>query len=621
MHFSLATILAASTLLFSSSLAAPLPNNDGGNVHSTSGSCSTDTGSVINVGVGVGVGNSIYKPSNGVKVKQGDQGSCPAGWTRSLLEVDLCIQVGGNDHHHEKQQGRADPTHRAVHAPSPYWGVRSTTTVDNQRATHTSAPQKDEWTPRGGSKKPATTPSPDEHEHEHAHSSSSRSTSSRSSTSSVNKAARPTSSPSSSRCPQGQTPGTGSLLDVCLDIDTDPLYVGGGIKLGGHASPSTSKGRTGSRTSSASPSATPVNDCSDGSTFDAFLGVCIDIDTDPLFVGGGIKIGGSPRPQATSSSSSARNGSPTPRPSPSSRPEYQQGSDNRGTQDGDLPECNGENDPRALLDLCVSVGDLLGARIKLGGSGTPPSSSSGSRSPQSTPYENPNKGHRGDQKNSNKSNEADGSLPPCNGPDDPNAVLNLCVQVGDLLGAGVKIGGSSNPSSTTSSRAANRTPISAKSSPPSEDDNDGNILDLSLGNLLNAKIGSGPRPAPSTSSPAYSPTPTPRKVKQSAPIVTYHDTDSDSSDRSNSEKKDDEQPLVSVSVSAQVELGPSSTSQKAERTTTRPSRPPTPTPQAANSSSKKGCPVGQILNLGICVEAEADVLGLVQADAAATVAV
>ncbi|GAA5962213.1 hypothetical protein JCM3765_003901 [Sporobolomyces pararoseus] len=621
MHFSLATILAASTLLFPSSLAAPLPNNDGSNVHSTSGSCSTDTGSVINVGVGVGVGNSIYKPSNGVKVKQGDQGSCPSGWTRSLLEVDLCIQVGGNDHHHEKQQGRTDPTHRAVHAPSPYWGVRSTTTVNNQRASHTSAPQKDEWTPRGGSKKPTTTASPDEHEQ--AHSSSSPSTSSRSSTSSINKAARPTSSPSSARCPRGQTPGTGSLLDVCLDIDTDPLYVGGGIKIGGHEPlSSTSKGRSGSRTSSASPSATPVNDCSDGSTFDAFLGVCIDIDTDPLFVGGGIKIGGSPRPQGpTSSPSSSRNGAPTPRPSPSTRPEYQQGSNNRDSPDGELPECNGEDDPRALLDLCVNVGDLLGARIKVGGSGASPSSSSGSRSPQSTPYENPNKGHRGDQKNSDKSNEADGSLPPCNGPEDPNAVLNLCVQVGDLLGAGVKIGGSSNPSSTTSSRAPNRSPINAKSSPPSEDDNDGNILDLNLGNLLNAKIGSGPRPAPSsssTSSTAYSPTPTPRKVKQTAPIVTYHDNDSD---RSDSKKQDDEEPLLSVSVSAQVQLGPSSTPQKAQRTTARAPPSPTPTPQAANSSSKKGCPVGQILHLGICVEADADVLGLVQADAAATVAV
>lgn len=167
MYFSIATILAASTLLFPPTLAAPLPND--GNRQNGSTSCSSDA---INVGVGVGVGNGIYRPnSNGVKVKQGDQRSCPSGWTRSLLEVDLCIEVGGNDHRNEKvrlillqsrsdlskgelilltplsqkQQYRPDSIHRAAHSSQPYWAPATTSTVDRHRASHTSAPQqKDE---------------------------------------------------------------------------------------------------------------------------------------------------------------------------------------------------------------------------------------------------------------------------------------------------------------------------------------------------------------------------------------------------------------------------------------------------------------------------------------------
>ncbi|GAA6014462.1 hypothetical protein JCM11491_007062 [Sporobolomyces phaffii] len=628
MHFSLATILAASTLLFPPSLAAPLPNY--GDSNAASGSCATDSGSVINVGVGVGVGNSIYRPSNSVKVKQGDQGSCPSGWTRSLLEVDLCIQVGGNDHQTEKQQWRPDPTHRALHTASPYWGAKTTSATTNpHRASHTSAPQKDEWTPRGGNHhKDASSASSSPTEKAHStprHSSSS-------SSSSTN-GARPTAL-ASSRCPRGQTLGTGSLIDVCVDVDTDPLFVGGGIKIGGtppSPSSSTAKGRSPSQTtsSSASPAATASNLCSDDARYDSFLGVCIDIDTDPLFVGGGIKIGGSPQsqPQRPSSSAPSRNVSPTPRPS-SSRPGSQQ-NENRGDSDqnGDLPECDGPSDPRAYLDLCVNAGNLLGARIKLGGSGSAPSrsepasSSSSSRSPQSTPF-NPNKGKNG-QQNKNDGNvqdgqsKADGSLPRCKEADDPDALLGLCVQVGDILGAGVKIGGSDEPSPS-------RSPNNAKSSAPSDSaGKDGDILDLSLGNLLNAKIGSGSGTDSTPSSSTNTPTSTPRKVKQTAPIVTYpnveHEHESskpkpknNNSSQNNRDDDDNDEPAISVNVSAQVQVGPSATAKQARPTTTQ-------TPPAA--ATRKACPVGQILHLGICVEADVDVPGVVHATAAATVAV
>ncbi|GAA5841443.1 hypothetical protein JCM3766R1_004085 [Sporobolomyces carnicolor] len=608
MHFTIATIVAASALLFPASLAAPLPNNDSG----SAASCTNDSGSVISVGVGVGVGNSIYKPSNNVKVKQGDQGSCPSGWTRSLLEVDLCIQVGGNDHTVEKQS-RPDPTHRAVHAPSPYWGAKSTTTSTHaHRSSHTSAPQKDEWTPRGGSsKKPTTSATPTEK----AHQSTSRAPTS---TSSGHKAAaKPTNSLASTRCPSGD----GSLSEACLEVDTDPLYVGAGIKIGGDRSPpsTTSKGRSGSQTATPSPSGR----CTDGTTYDTLLDVCVDIDTDPLYLGGGIKIGGSPQPQRSSTSASPTTGSQTSRPS-ANRPKDQTDSGRSEAQD-DLPECNGENDPRAVLDLCVNVADLLGAKIKLGGSGNDAgsgpsrssgSSSSSSRAPQATPH----KAQSGKEAAPSKA-EA-GALPPCSGPDDPDALLDLCVQVGDLLGAGVKLGGSQGPDSS----ASNRSPNNAKaSSPPPSDDNDGNILDLSLGNLLNAKIGSGSRTDPASAT-SESPSASPRKVKQTAPINLHPDSDREPSDSKATSKPknnnatqrggdDDDDSLVSVSVSARVQAEPSPTPKP--RPTT--SRAPTPTAQAANA--KKSCPVGQILHLGICVEAEADVLGLVSASAAATVAV
>lgn len=40
-----------------------------------------------------------------IQVKAGDSRDparqCPAGWTRSVLSVDLCIEIGGREHHRE----------------------------------------------------------------------------------------------------------------------------------------------------------------------------------------------------------------------------------------------------------------------------------------------------------------------------------------------------------------------------------------------------------------------------------------------------------------------------------------------------------------------------------------
>ncbi|GAA5885018.1 hypothetical protein JCM16303_006520 [Sporobolomyces ruberrimus] len=644
MHFSLATILAASAILVPPALAAPLPN-DGGTGRNAAESCSSDSGSVISVGVGVGVGNSIYHPSSGnnVKVRQGDQGSCPSGWTRSLLQVDLCIEVGGNDHQKEKQQWRPDPTRHAVHAASPYWGAKASSTSTAHRSTHTSAPQKeqDEWTPRGGNV--------DKHALSRSSSSSSTTrTNARKTTSSAPSA-------TSTGCPQGQTLGTGSFADVCLEIDSSPLFVGGGIKIGGGRDngPSTTstKGRSTPRTSAAVPTRSPSDStsCSDGTSYDSFLGICIDLDTDPLYLGGGIKLGGSPQsqPQRPSSSSSTRNGSPTPRPG-STRPEAQHTAADKQAPGDDLPECNGSNDPRALLDLCVNAGNLLGAHIKLGGSNPSSPSASVSAGPprsSSSPSYTPNKGNNGDRNNADSNvsnsgqkahNEGDGSLPPCSSAEDPNAVLGLCAQVGDLLGARVKVGGSPDPSSAPTSQTSGRSPSTSRSSPVLESDgNDGDILDLSLGNLLNAKIGSGPRqdsgPSSTSSRDTNAPTTTPRKVKQTAPIVSYPDVNYDSSspeskpknksnddqksrDRDGSGDDDEDMPLLKADVSAAVQVGSSPTAKHAEaqQTSTR-----ARSPQA----TKKACPVGQILHLGICIEADVDVPGVAHATAAATVAV
>jgi len=133
------------------------------------------------------------------------------------------------------------------------------------------------------------------------------------------------------------------------------------------------------------------------------------------------------------------------------------------------------------------------------------------------------------------------------------------------------------------------------------------------------QIGSGPQPSSSTTStsPSYSPT---RRVKQTAPINTYHEVDHESSPKSNNRKNndsnnddddDDVAPLAKVIASAQVDVGTSPTPTVRRKTQA------SPTPQA----KEKDCPVGFLLHLGVCVEADVDVPGVVHATAAATAAV
>ncbi|GAA5944095.1 uncharacterized protein JCM15063_005312 [Sporobolomyces koalae] len=605
MRFTLATVLAASALLFPASLAAPLPNPDGnllGSSLNDAPSCAKDGSSVINVGVGVGIGNSIHQPkSKAAKVKQGDQGSCPPGWTRSLLEVDLCIEVGGSDHRNENN--RPATTRAAHHGPSLHWGPpsSSTTKVNPHRATHTSAPQHwDQGDNNGHSSQ--------------GHSSRTRSATTtttagrgavRTPTSSAPSSA--TSAAGSPDCPRGQTRGTGDLVDVCVDVDLGPVFVGGGIKIGGLVVGGGDSGSRGSPTTTAknSPAASArasssASDCSDGTSYDALLRACVAIDTDPLFVGGNIRIGGQPQTTASpsTSTSSRKTTVPTTRPSSNNQ------NDNGSTGGDVLPDCDGPNDPRAFLKLCVKAGNLLGVKAQLGGSDPNTPSSQNTTPANRTPTPEGNK----KDKNGDKKGPV-GSLPPCDGANDPDAILGLCVQVGDILGATVVVGGSNGASSTTSARSTTRTPLNAKAS--TDDDNSGNILDLNLGNLLNAKIGTGPgasdsSPTTDTQTRSYSPIPTPvRKIKQTAPVVTYPDVVYDEPERKSN--KDDDAPLISASVSAQAQLGPSPTSQRAQKTSTK--------------ATQKACPVGQLLHLGICVDADVVIPGLVSATAAATVAV
>jgi hypothetical protein len=186
-------------------------------------------------------------------------------------------------------------------------------------------------------------------------------------------------------CPDGKTL-SGDLLDLCIDIDTDPLWVGGGIKIGHGPPKTTTRARSGGKPTQSSRPQKNNNHkddhdhdhdekkkhCPDGQTLGgALLDLCVDIDTDPLYIGAGIKIGSGPSPEKITSS---RGRVPTPGPKGKKEAPHR-----HNNNDGDdRPEC-GENDPLALLDLCIKVGDLLGVRF------CPSSSSSSSSSRTDSP--------------------------------------------------------------------------------------------------------------------------------------------------------------------------------------------------------------------------------------------
>ncbi|GAA5861762.1 hypothetical protein JCM1840_005256 [Sporobolomyces johnsonii] len=503
-------LIATTALLTSLAAAAPLPAP-------APPSCTIDPNynNGINVGAGIGIGNNGYGngPNNGgygygnggLKVKQGNQGACPQGWTRSLFQVDLCIEIGGVDHSREGGYSSSSTSHSTSHYASPT-GVnrvaahttsttshhRSSSTSHSHSATHTSSHYRSHseddsgtFTPHpikiGGTRQTTTTTS---------HSSSSS-----------------TPRPSGKKCPSGQTLGTGDLVDVCVDIDTNPLFVGGGIKIGGlgndNVRPTTSSASRTSTSTSSRSTPTAGKKCPEGQALGSgdLLDLCVDVDTNPLFVGGGIKIGGlgngNGRSTSTTSTRSPERTSTTSSRDPqrTSGGIVRIGNGNGNNDNGNGDRNNGRSTTTSstssrstptgtkcpsgqtlgtgdLVDVCVDIDTnplFVGGGIKIGGLGNGngrSTSTTSTRSPErtsttSTRSSQPTSTTSSRQPQSTPSN-SNGNLPPCSGPADPLALLDLCVQVGNLVGAKVKIGGTSAPSSsatsTTSSHAPSRTP-------------------------------------------------------------------------------------------------------------------------------------------------------------------
>ncbi|GAA5970398.1 hypothetical protein JCM11641_001695 [Rhodosporidiobolus odoratus] len=570
MHLPLA-LVASGALLSGFASAAPLPQQG------ASSSCNNNVDG-INVGVGVNIGN-------GIKVKQGSQGVCPGGWAPSLLQVDLCIQIGGKDHQEEQQQFKggnhvktAKTTTKAVHvgtAPPRVKAAKTTTTSSckEHKATTTTSHKKHKTTTTAA----RSTPTYDQN--------------------------------GKKKCPPGHRLGSGSLIDLCVDIDTDPLFVGGGIKIGSGPAKTTTTTTTSHRGGvKAAHTNKPYTDkdgkkrCPDGQTSGSgsLLDLCVDIDTDPLYIGAGIKIGSRPSASSTTTSSRGRVSTPTP------TQKNQNKNVNKGNGDGDLPPCQ-ENDPLALLDLCVQVGDLLGAKVKVGGSPSSTSSPSNdnedygnfngrngikigrhsstttSARPRQTSQRNPTNNNN---KNKSNGNDNGDDLPACNGNDDPKAALNACVKVGDVAGVGATVLGEDGTKVKAKVGDATIADVSLGGNNDNKnkknDDDSNGLLNVKVGGLLDAKVLAA---SPTTSSASHGPT-----VHQTSPIRVAD------GNNNNNKAASPAAPLVSAAV--KVGSGPSS-----------------------SDGGKKNCPVGQILHLGICVEAKVDVPGVVKASAAATVAV
>ncbi|BGP20886.1 hypothetical protein JCM10213_003384 [Rhodosporidiobolus nylandii] len=630
MHFTRALLPAAflAGAGFNGVAAAPLPAP-------ADSSCGG-----INVGAGVHIGEAAA-----LKIKQGDVGECPAGWTQSLVSVGLCIQLGGKDHKDEQQnnnkrfdnaknikvnvahtstlpswyagetphvknvKGQPEYDHRSK--PSPTFrpnGVKvahtTTTTSKAHRATTTAKngrcpPGKtltgnalnlcvdidlDPLYVGGGGIKIGSGPS---------------------STSSAQRAAK-TSKPVNGRCPDGQQRGTGSLLDVCVDIDTDPLYVGAGIKIGSGPSSTSSAPRSG-RTSQ------PVNGrCPDGTQrgSGSLLDLCVEVDTDPLYVGAGIKIGSGPATTTTP----ARGFVSTPRPSSGSGSNGDNGDD---CTDGD-----------ALLGLCLKVGDLLGAKVQVGGS-SPSASSTPRNGGDNFGIFRPGNGvkigqtttttsaraQRTPSPSRNNNNQVSGNgsdLPACDGNDDPRALANACVKVGNVVQAGATVLG---PDGTHAKAKVGDATVAQvdldkdglKADVPGvlkttvgpgadqENQNSNGLVNVGVDGLLNAQV----LPSPSAS-------PKPRKQVDVTPNnqqKTYHQTSPirTSSSTSTSNDPSEPKPLVSASAAVKVATGPSS--------------------NGGNGNGKGDCPTGQILHLGVCVKADVDVAGIAKVNADAKVGV
>ncbi|GAA5909545.1 hypothetical protein JCM6882_003452 [Rhodosporidiobolus microsporus] len=610
MHFPL-TLLSTTALLSALASAAPLPAPAAPLL-----SCSNE----INVGVGVGVAADAGAGTGGpVKVRQGAQGRCPSGWTRSLVEVNLCIEVGGAQHKDE-QKHIVQPKNKSVKTSPAAWRAGATPRIKNVKGEeehdHRSRPKKTSSTTSA-----RRTPAPTAHANKSAHNNKKK------------------------KCPDGQRLDDGSVLDLCVDIDTDPLFLGGGIKIGHgpvRATTTTTRARSAAQTSKPKKQQQQKEEeekkkCPDGQTrgTGALLDMCVDIDTNPLHLGAGIKIVGTGGSSGGGGGGEQRGRVTKPTPAASSR-------------DGkeDLPPC-GEDDPLALLDLCVKVDDLLGAKVKLGGSpaadrprnknkiddedwGTfnggagvkiglhsPSSSTATAARARQTPARINN--------NKNTDDGADG-LPACDGNDDPNAALNLCVKVGStqkgkdpLVGVGASVLGEKGTKAKATVGGATVADVSLDDKGLKADvlpglvsvDSTGEgenkfgggegLLNVGVGGLLKAQVlaasPDSPTPKRPSSTPVFKPAPNSnsnKAIHQTAPVRS-----SPSAQRNRNDEGDE--PLVSANGAAKVT-----------------------TPDFPARSAKKekdDCPPGEVLRLGVCVQVEANVAGVVKADAAAKVGI
>ncbi|KAM0747213.1 hypothetical protein T439DRAFT_305556 [Meredithblackwellia eburnea MCA 4105] len=287
--------------LVSLSLGAPLPWPDK--------ECPS-----VGLGIGVGIGTQPYKVKPGSK---NPLHPCPSGWIKSLLEVDLCIEIGGPDHQKEQKQ---PPTKKKPSTGSKGKGKKK---------------PKPQYSPKKGKEPIPIVPHPSEKRPSH-HSSGDG---------------------NEPKCPAGQTLGTdssGDLLDVCVDLG-DLFGEGSGVKIGllpnQHNDPAGGIRKYGSGPDKGKKkdkgNGAKKGPCDGPNDPNALLGLCVAVgggdggDWDPS---GGVKIGKHPNDSSKKSKSG----------------------------DSNLPPCE-KNDPRAALKLCVKVGagggkdPLIDAGLQVGG--------------------------------------------------------------------------------------------------------------------------------------------------------------------------------------------------------------------------------------------------------------
>ncbi|KAK4704023.1 hypothetical protein P7C70_g2191, partial [Phenoliferia sp. Uapishka_3] len=328
---SLPSLVLALSQLASS---APLPNQEYG------------------CGIGIGVGVGVEVGGSQPRVKAGTQdpyNPCPPGWAKSEIEIDLCIEIGEIV---VRLGGPLDGLHYASPYKKPTGTPKPKEGKKKPKPTWTGKPKETHKAKPVFHKKPLLGPGP------------------------VIVVPHPGEAPGNSNgngCPSGKQRGNiGTLIDICIDLD---LFGAGGAVVVG--------------------------------------------------VGAG-------------------QGAPATPPTPAAKPKKPKGKQ--------MPPCDGPMDPRAILKLCVSVGDpynpLLdigasigdgdslfggGGGVKIGQHPTPDDASDIIKNPKDVIKKEPVP-----------------LLPPC-GKDDPKEALKLCIKadVGGGKGAdvnvGAKVGGGKDP--------------------------------------------------------------------------------------------------------------------------------------------------------------------------------